>query len=387
MSEGVEEKTYIAESLDFINSYKDNFSPLLASIAKTLNNNSKESKALLATMEIMTTTQNSNLKELIVKLKEMKNIGDKSRPINHNGDYSKYVEQCLRLIQLQHSKRQRHDLFISVMRDMKANHELMAQLETLKASLDWNKKASTDWKKMVGMLIPEGANVKILTNVIEPSTWLEISNKFTAVSGKEITGTVVKRAKLNGRVYGGEFKKVVKLQEDLIRNKGDNNFEFSPEHIQLIETEAAVPVVTENFVSSPGTGASGPPVGTGTAVEKGKGTVGEAVEEGTEAATGTLAETGSPAEPAEAEPAEGAETVAATGEAGAAETVAAVVAASATETGSPVTPSESGATGEATETVTPAQLELQLQKGGSQRITRKHKNSIIGTARKSRTNR
>lgn len=230
MSEGVEEKTYIAESLDFINSYKANFSPLLSKIAETLNNDSEESKFIIATLKTMTTTQNSNLKELIVKLKEMEDIGgNKARPISHNGDYSKYVAQCLRLIQLQHSKRQRHDLFISVMRDMKANHELMDQLKTLKDS--------TDWKKMVGMLIPEGANVKILTTVIEPSTWLKLSNKFTAISGKEITGIVVKRAKLTGRAYGGEFKKLVKLQEDLIRNEGGNNLEISPEHIQLIEAE------------------------------------------------------------------------------------------------------------------------------------------------------
>ena len=208
MSDTLEiENKYNTESLDFINSYKTYFSPLLSKIAETLNNNSD----IIATLKAMTTTQNSNLKELIVKLKEMEDIGgNKARPITHNGDYSKYVAQCLRLIQLQHSKRQRHDLFISVMRDMKANHVLMYQLKTLKAS--------TDWKKMVGMLIPEGANVKILTTVIEPSTWLNISNKFTAISGKEITGTVVKRAKLTGRkygaygAYGGEFKKLVKLE-------------------------------------------------------------------------------------------------------------------------------------------------------------------------------
>ena len=362
MSEGVEEKTYIAESLDFINSYKANFSPLLASIAKTLNN-SEESKALLATMEKMTNTENSNLKELIVKLKEMKNIGDKSRPINHNGDYSKYVEQCLRLIQLQHSKRQRHDLFISVMRDMKANHELMAQLETLKASTDWNKKASTDWKKMVGMLIPEGANVKILTTVIEPSTRFKLSNKFTAVSGKEITGTVVKRAKLNGRVYGGEFKKVVKLQEDLIRNKGDKNVEFSPEHIQLIETEQAVPVVTEAQGAEQVAETEKAPVAT--------------------VATGTVA-SGAVASVAtrEAEPADQDLTGRATGE----ETQKETVASGTGEAGSP------GATGAAVvaavvaagagagSPVLPGATE-----GGSQRLTRKNKKSI-GTVRKTRTN-
>jgi hypothetical protein len=161
MSDTLEiENKYNTESLDFINSYKTYFSPLLASIAATLNDKSEESKALLVAMKTMTNTPNSNLKELIVKLKELKGKGgNDAEPISHNGNYSKYVAQCLRLIQLQHSKQQRHDLFSSVMRDMKENPELMDQLKTLKAS--------TDWKKMVGMLIPEGANVKILTTVNE----------------------------------------------------------------------------------------------------------------------------------------------------------------------------------------------------------------------------
>ena len=435
MSEGVEEKTYIAESLDFINSYKDNFSPLLASIAKTLNNNSIESEALLATMNTMTNTPNSNLKELIVKLKEMEEIGgNMTRPISRNGNYSKYVEQCLRLIQLQHSKRQRHDLFISVMRDMKANPDLMAQLETLKASLDWK-----DWKKMVGMLIPKGANVKILTDVIEPSTRLALRNKFTAVSGKDITGTVVKRAKLNGRVYGREFKKLVKLQEDLIRNKGDNNLEFSPEHIQLIETDSAVPVVTENFVSSSddtripvatpvASGASGASVASGAVATGASGasvastpvastpiasgaTVASTPVAGSEAvasgASGATAATGSPGAsgtPVASTPvatvASGA--TAATGSPGASGSAAKPVAEPVTTAVTPQVNLEDIKVTVATETPRAGgimhgdqQVEASAgdemsdgiygRRGGSQRLTRKN-TKTMGTARKTRTN-
>lgn len=361
----LEESYYTKKSLDFINSYKTNFSPLLSKIAETLNNNSEESKSIIATMRRMTDNQNSNLKELIVKLKEMEDIGgNEARPIGHNGDYSKYVEQCLRLIQLQHSKQQRHTLFVSVMREMKANNDLMKKLDTLKASTDW-----TEWKKMVGMLIPEDANVKILTTVIEPSTWLKLRNKFTAVSGKEITGTVVKRAKLTGRVYGGEFKKLVKLQKDLIRNEGDNNVEFNPEHIQLIEaeTEQAVPVVTEAQGAVTGAVALGAgPVALGPVAS------GEELD--AKGADQVL-------EPAEPVAGTGAEQVASpdTGPQGTETTVA-----------SPNTgPQGTETTGQRTETspVGPEQVKLEeVNKGGSQRLTRKN-TKTIGTARKTRTNR
>ena len=384
----LEESYYTKKSLDFINSYKTNFSPLLASIAETLNNNSEESKALLATMKTMTTTQNSNLKELIVKLKEMKKIrGNEHQPISHNGDYSKYVEQCLRLIQLQHSKQQRHTLFVSVMRDMKANTQLMNQLKTLKAT--------TEWKKMVGMLIPEGANVKILTTVIEPSTWLKLSNKFTAISGKEITGTVVKRAKLTGKAYGGDFKKIVKLQEDLIRNKGDNNLEFSPEHIQLIEAETVpvVPVVTGNFVSSPDPNipivASTPVAGSetvasGPVAAKPEPTDTDRQPEGAGAkGAEPLAEADQVPEEVlgakEAEPVAGTETTVASPDTGpqGRETPEA--------TGS-ATGASPGATGATERPVDLEEINPQRVKGGSQRLTRKN-TKTMGTARKSRTNR
>ena len=246
------------------------------------------------------------------------------------------------------------------MRDMKANHELMAQLETLKASTDWGKNASTDWKKMVGMLIPEGANVKILTTVIEPSTRLALRNKFTAVSGKEITGTVVKRAKLTGRAYGGEFKKLVKLQEDLIRNKGDNNLEFSPEHIQLIETEAE-PAVTE---------AQGAVVAAAAVAS-----VPEAEPEAEETGASVL-----PGATREAEPADQDLTGRATGE----ETQKETVASGTGEAGSPGATGEAGEAGAVVAAVV-ASAATGATEGGSQRLTRKNKKSI-GAARKTRTN-
>ena len=238
---------------------------------------------------------------------------------------------------------------------MKANPDLMAQLETLKASLDWK-----DWKKMVGMLIPKGANVKILTDVIEPSTRLALRNKFTAVSGKDITGTVVKRAKLNGRVYGREFKKLVKLQEDLIRNKGDNNLEFSPEHIQLIETEAE-PAVTE---------AQGAVVAAAAVAS-----VPEAEPEAEETGASVL-----PGATREAEPADQDLTGRATGE----ETQKETVASGTGEAGSPGATGEAGEAGAVVAAVV-ASAATGATEGGSQRLTRKNKKSI-GAARKTRTN-
>ena len=450
MSDTLEiENKYNTKSLDFINSYKAHFSPLLSNIAATLNNNSVESNSIIAAMKAMTNTPNSNLKELIVKLKEMEDIGgNKARPISHNGDYSKYVAQCLRLIQLQHSKRQRHSLFSSVMRDMKTNPDLMAQLKTLKASTHWGKNASTDWKKMVGMLIPEGANVKILTTVIEPSTRFKLSNKFTAVSGKEITGTVVKRAKLTGKsVYGksligkasiGEFKKLVKLQEDLIRNKGDNNVEFSPEHIQLIETDSAVPVVTENFVSSSddtripvatpvasgavatvasgavATGASGAsvastpvastPIASGATVASTPVAGSEAVASGASGATAATGSPGASGTPVASTPvatvASGA--TAATGSPGASGSAAKPVAEPVTTAVTPQVNLEDIKVTVATETPRAGgimhgdqQVEASAgdemsdgiygRRGGSQRLTRKN-TKTMGTARKTRTN-
>ena len=124
-----DEKTYITESLDFINTNKTNFSPLLTSIAKKMN----EDKELIGAM---TTAQNSNLKELIVKLTEKDST---------KGDFTKYVEQCLRIMGIPDSKNNIYELLNLVIQDLKANADLMEKVNKFK-------KDNTEWNKMVDML-------------------------------------------------------------------------------------------------------------------------------------------------------------------------------------------------------------------------------------------
>ena len=124
-----DEKTYITESLDFINTNKTNFSPLLTSIAKKMN----EDKDLI---DAMTTAQNSNLKELIVKLTEKDST---------KGDFTKYVEQCLRIMGIPDSKKNIYELLNLVIQDLKANADLMEKVNKFK-------KDNTEWNKMVDML-------------------------------------------------------------------------------------------------------------------------------------------------------------------------------------------------------------------------------------------
>jgi hypothetical protein len=340
-----EEKAYMAESLDFITfeNYKDNhkdfFSPLLTSIASNMNENPE----LITAMNIIKTKHDSNLKDLIVKLSEKELIKGKYIQIEHANDYAKYVQQCLRIIGVERSKKSIYELFYLVMQDLNLpeNIALMEKVNSFK-------KNNEDWKKMVGMLIPPGASVKILVDLVEPTTIsLMFGNtKWRPLTSREVIGTVVRRVKVHTKHGDGarinqitkRFKKVVRLPEEIIQ-KANVNEEviLNPEHIELYDSQPE---------SGEGEGA------------------GEAAALGASAPTTPTASAVSVDDAA---------------------VLAAVVSAAAIpvekpEQQSPAIPVE-----------TPEQANLQKKeegaKGGQQRTTRKHKNSIIGSAKKSRTNR
>ena len=335
------EEDYNSESLRFIYNLRNDFVPVLTKIVTKLNDE-----------KVMKIANNSNLQNLIVKLTEYTIIkgkkGEKNKKIivDHGENISAYVKRCIELMNVKPTKDNIHNLFLLYRKDIKENEELQGAVTELKKA--------DDWKKMVGMLIPKGASVKLHIDggdLMEQTTNNWVSSNTHVSIGDNVEGKVVERFYRSGP----KFKKIVKIPEGLVghvytSNKGSNLIEVDPEAIQLIESEPAAVV------------ASGPPVGTGTAVEKGKGTAVEA-------------EAGA------------AETVAAVeegkgkGEAGAVVEEGTVEAA--TETGE-----ATGATGEAgavVAAVVAAQHELQLQKGGSQRLTRKN-TKTMGTARKTRTN-
>jgi len=292
------EEVYMAESLKFINSYKNYFTPVLSNIASNLNANNE----LMITMNTMkekmkTDNTNSNLKELITLLLAYGVHSDKVTEYNTNGviDHTAYVKQTLELMNIEGSKERYYKLLFMVMQDMKANANLMSLVQK-----------NDEWKKMVGMLIPKGALVKIREGIsiiegVSKSSLSAINNKKTPITSNQLTGTVVRRAKLTGDIYGGEFLKIVSLPKDILRHKKYHKKEFKPEEIELYEPKAETS-------------------------EK-----------------GALEEQQVPAVPAlpEASPVE----------------------------------------------ASPEQVKPEIIGGGRQRITRKHKNSIIGSARKTRTNR
>ena len=292
------EEVYMAESLKFINSYKNYFTPVLSNIASNLNANNE----LMITMNTMkekmkTDNINSNLKELITLLLAYGVHSDKVTEYNTNGviDHTAYVKQTLELMNIEGSKERYYKLLFMVMQDMKANANLMSLVQK-----------NDEWKKMVGMLIPKGALVKIREGIsiiegVSKSSLSAINNKKTPITSNQLTGTVVRRAKLTGDIYGGEFLKIVSLPKDILRHKKYHKKEFKPEEIELYEPKAETS-------------------------EK-----------------GALEEQQVPAVPAlpEASPVE----------------------------------------------ASPEQVKPEIIGGGRQRITRKHKNYIISSARKTRTNR
>jgi hypothetical protein len=302
---GTEEEVYTAESLKFINSYKNYFTPVLSNIASDLND--IRNNELITIMNNMKKKKkeddtNSNLKELITVLSASAVHSDEvteyktDDSINH----AAYVKQTLELMNIERSKERYYKLLFMVMQDMKNNTDLMGLVQTFKQKND-------DWKKMVGMLIPKGALVKIREEIrniegVSKYSLSAINNKKTPITSNQLSGTVVERGVVRGGVVrGGEFLKIVSLPKDILRHKKYHKKEFKPEEIELYEPKAEIQ-------------------------EK-------EVLEGDSSALGASAE-----QPPTAKPG-------------------------------------------------PPQHGASQQQGGQQRTTRKHKNSIIGGARKTRTNR
>ena len=385
--EEVKGKTYIADSLKFIHSYKKSFSTVLGKIAKEMN----ENKQLIDAMNKLV-HNNEDFKELIdilvpyydTNLSTKVILEKKKKLTNTDDDYYKLVKPSIEYLYSTDAKERIHTLLIDILKAMINDTTLMDEVNKFK-----NKNKNNEWKKMVGMLIPEGASVMLTyphternTSDWNPGFWTDI---FRKTSGKPIKCTVSKRGlmDLDGAIYGKKFKKQIMLPKELLfKLKRGANSEVLPEYIELFNPETT-------------SRRAGEAVGTGT---------GTGVEEG--AKTGATAETGK----GEA---------AATGEAGAAETVAAVVASgaaataaaetgatAAAETGAasateaqgavaePVAGTEAtgsatgaspGATGATERPVGPEKINPQGVKGGSQRLTRKN-TKTMGTARKTRTN-
>ena len=335
--EGVKGKTYIADSLKFIHSYKKSFSTVLGKIAKQMN----EKDALITAMNELV-DNNEDFKELIdilvpyydTSLSTKVILEKKKNLTNTDDDYYKLVKPSIEYLYSTDAKERIHTLLIDILKVMINNPTLMKEVEEFKIN-------NEDWKKMVGMLIPEGASVMLTypqaernTSDWNPFFWNDI---FRKTSGKPIKCTVSKRGlmDLDGVISGKKFKKQIMLPKELLfKLKRGANSEVLPEYIELINPktgEEASGAVATTVVAS---------------VPKG--------EEKAEEAVTPTAKTVTPA----ATPA---------GETGAAAAVVAgaVVAAAAVASVPEAEPAETG--------------------GGSQRITRKH-TKTMGTARKTRTN-
>jgi hypothetical protein len=119
----------------------------------------------------------------------------------------------------------------------------IAENEDLMKLVQDFKQANNEWKKMVGMLIPKGARVKIINDIrvtegISKYSLAAINNKKTPITSNQLTGTVVRRAKLTGDIYGGEFLKIVSVPKDILRHKKYHKKEFKPEQIELYKSKA-----------------------------------------------------------------------------------------------------------------------------------------------------
>ena len=370
--EGLEGKTYIADSLKFIHSYKKSFSTVLGKIAKKMN----EKDALITAMNKLV-DNNEDFKELIdilvpyydTSLSTKVILEKKKNLTNTDDDYYKLVKPSIEYLYSTDAKERIHTLLIDILKVMINNPTLMKEVEEFKIN-------NEDWKKMVGMLIPEGASVMLIypqaernTSDWNPFFWDDI---FRKTSGKPIKCTVSKRGLIDGVISGKKFKKQIMLPKELLfKLKRGANSEVLPEYIELI---------------NPKTGA----VASGAVAT----TVVASVPKGEEEAGAAAVVAGATREPAE--------------EAGAAVVAGAVVAAAvasvpeaepaeekAEEAGAASVPEteETGATEEAGEAgavvaavvAAAATAETGATEGGSQRLTRKNKKSI-GTVRKTRTN-
>ena len=393
-----EEKAYMAESLNFINSvdltysykYKDYFTPVLTNIVNDLIANT----SLIDDMNKMITRKrgdksNSNLKELIVKLTETKKIEpNKYVQINHNGNNAKYVEQCLKIIGITGSKKVIYELLNLVMQDLEKpeNSKLMEKVKNFKTN-------NTEWKKMVGMLIPPGAQVNILSAVVEPINKFAVGkdrNKATVLTSRELIGTVVTRGKLDGTLRGGNFKKVVRLPKEITRN---DNLAYKNEEIMVEPEKIELHVPNAEGSGEAVTGASGIVTVPGTLLPaQAPGIVTEpgGTPETASAQVGTAATAPATAQVASAPVDHKNITVEGIGtrrEEEAPGASSAIKPATPQAKGTGVFGMEHGIGWEP-----PPRDEHEPRSevkvgGGQQRTTRKHKNSIISSARKTRTNR
>jgi hypothetical protein len=235
-----EEEVYMAKSLKFINSYKKYFTPVLSSIARDLNANNELMNAMNAIKEKMKKKgTNSNLKELITRLLAYGVHSDEVTEYKTNGviDHAAYVKQTLELMNIEGSKERDYKLLFMVMQDMKDNENLMSLVQNFKQ--ENFKQENIEWKKMVGMLIPKDALVKIREDIsiIEGNSKYSLSainNKKTPITSNQLSGTVVER----GVVKGREFLKIVSLPKDILRHKKYHKKEFKPEEIELYEPKA-----------------------------------------------------------------------------------------------------------------------------------------------------
>jgi hypothetical protein len=216
-----EEKAYMATSLDFINNHKANFTPVLSDIASKMNDDNEQ---LIKAMNIMKEATNSNLKELITILIPFYNNGNIAG-FKKNGviDYSMLVTTTLKFIVSTDNKDKIHELLINFKQDMEKHDTLVNEL-----------KRSTEWKKMVGMLIPEGASVKLNTQVLQRNTsdWNLFSKDIRRqITSRDIICTVLKRDL-------EKQKKQLILPKEILFRKNTPNIDVPPESIELYERKA-----------------------------------------------------------------------------------------------------------------------------------------------------
>ena len=241
------DKKYVTESLDFINSNNKHFKPVLTNIVVKLNTmENKKWIELMNTMKEDTNTA-SNLKELIHKLilNDAKHDIIDLRVKYKDKYHAEYVKQCLELIQRPDLKDTMHKLLTFVMQDMQKNEKLMDFVKSFKDNKD-----NTDWKKMVGMLIPKGAQVKLNKEIIEQikDSYFSSEKKFTQATNQDVNGVILVR----GKITSGEFKKQMSIPTGILRRKDRQYIDVNPTDIELITQEPAktepvktVPVKTE----------------------------------------------------------------------------------------------------------------------------------------------
>ena len=409
--EGVKGKTYIADSLKFIHSYKKPFSTVLGKIAKQMN----EKDALITAMNELV-DNNEDFKELIdilvpyydTSLLSTKVILEKTKNLtNTDDDYYKLVKPSIEYLYSTDAKERIHTLLIDILKVMINNPTLMKEVEDFKIN-------NKDWKKMVGMLIPEGASVMLTypqternTSDWNPFFWNDI---FRKTSGKPIKCTVSKRGLMDLDGVIKKFKKQIMLPKELLfKLKRGANSEVLPEYIELINPktgeEASGAVATTVVASVPKGEEKAEEAGAAAVVVAA--VVAAAATAEAKGASGATAATGSPGAsgtPVASTPvatvASGA--TAATGSPGASGSAAKPVAEPVTTAVTPQVNLEDIKVTVATETPRAGgimhgdqQVEASAgdemsdgiygRRGGSQRLTRKNKKSI-GAVRKTRTN-